>query len=355
MGASRGGFFAVDRQVWHRVCRLGGINPATAYLVLAWGTGGDNRTTSCSVNAVEKYTPISRSRAKDAIGKLIKANAIARAPGRLPRYKIAVSKQPRWIWLPNEIVTGANGERPPLAMIHPSGDVMLLRLFVDLYDAQNLVEDGGVSRGVAWQNYDRSETGRYGEFIIFGFGQHGRNWVSIEADLVKPHIRQLSVREREVGRKAGKDSRGIDFWRRLGQLLAMGLAEWVPHLFGNESADAEIIHPYGMGSSDSIEDRLGRAAHQAGFAALTNAQRDRVREHGYRLAPMFSSQFQNAHMLGVLRMRYRTRSAMTAIWAARKAETCEEYIAIYEVIPAAHRAFQERRIIANRSQRATSR
>jgi len=38
------GFFAVDRRAWARVCALG-LNPAVAYLVVACGTGGDNRTT----------------------------------------------------------------------------------------------------------------------------------------------------------------------------------------------------------------------------------------------------------------------------------------------------------------------
>jgi hypothetical protein len=42
-GDGRGGFFAVDRRAWALVCGLG-MNPAVAYLVLAHGTGGDNRT-----------------------------------------------------------------------------------------------------------------------------------------------------------------------------------------------------------------------------------------------------------------------------------------------------------------------
>ena len=41
------GFFAIDRRAWARVCALG-LNAAVAYLVVACGTGGDNRTTSLS-------------------------------------------------------------------------------------------------------------------------------------------------------------------------------------------------------------------------------------------------------------------------------------------------------------------
>ena len=61
---ARGGFFQIDRRTWARVCDLG-MNPAAAYLVQASGTGGDNRTTSWSTNAIEKYTGISRGGQKN--------------------------------------------------------------------------------------------------------------------------------------------------------------------------------------------------------------------------------------------------------------------------------------------------
>jgi hypothetical protein len=75
----RGGFFAVDRRAWARVCRLG-MNSAVAYLVLARGTGGDNRTTKWSTNAIERYTGISRSRAAKAIADLEQDKAVVRDP-----------------------------------------------------------------------------------------------------------------------------------------------------------------------------------------------------------------------------------------------------------------------------------
>lgn len=67
--AAHGGFFAVDRRVWRRVVDLG-MNAAVAFLVLARGSGGDNATTSWSTDAVERYTGISRHKAKDAIALL---------------------------------------------------------------------------------------------------------------------------------------------------------------------------------------------------------------------------------------------------------------------------------------------
>ncbi len=245
----RGGFFAVDRRAWARVCRLG-MNPAAAYLVLARGTGGDNRTTKWSTNAIERYTGISRSRAAQAIADLEQDKAVVRDPASKrdrPKYKVAPaheipgcegfpppalspgqqrvfdqlgddwtvvpngikpkqreehdrwhSRSPRevadelvrlgravlgtdvavppwedalryravaydaegaakpdWIWLPNALVDGAAGETAPVELVRQTGSAPTLRLFVDLYAAQNLDEDGGVHFRHIRQEYER--------------------------------------------------------------------------------------------------------------------------------------------------------------------------------------------------------
>ena len=85
-----------------------------------------------------------------------------------------------------------------------------------------------------------------------------------------------------------------------------------------------------MGASDSLEDLLGRTAHKAGLAALTDAQRERALDHDYRLVPVLSAQFRDAQMIGVLRMRYRTKSAMTATWLGRNVERCDDFMERYE-------------------------
>src|SRR5882757_7201250 len=85
-GPSRGNFFAIDRRCWAHVCQYG-INAMCAYLVLARGTGHDQRTTSWSVNAVENHTGIGRARARAAITLLQQAclMKITKA-GVRPRY-----------------------------------------------------------------------------------------------------------------------------------------------------------------------------------------------------------------------------------------------------------------------------
>lgn len=62
-----------------------------------------------------------------------------------------VLPKPDFIWLPNEFVTGAENENPPLELLRQTQDVMALRLAIELYHAQNLrrsaraIHDMGVS------------------------------------------------------------------------------------------------------------------------------------------------------------------------------------------------------------------
>jgi hypothetical protein len=99
------GFFAVDRRAWARVCALG-LNHAVAYLVVACGTGGDNRTTKWSDQAIRKYAGLSRGRTDKAMAEL-KASDLVREDqgGTRPRYYI----------MPAHEVPGCEGHLPALS------------------------------------------------------------------------------------------------------------------------------------------------------------------------------------------------------------------------------------------------
>jgi hypothetical protein len=64
------GFFAVDRGAF-RCAAAGGLNSAIAHLLLARGTGRDNRTTQWSVHSIEQRTGISRPNAAKAVKDLL--------------------------------------------------------------------------------------------------------------------------------------------------------------------------------------------------------------------------------------------------------------------------------------------
>jgi hypothetical protein len=81
------GFFSIDRGAF-RCAAAGGLNSAIAYLVMARGTGRDNRTTQWSVNAIEKYTGISRPNAKKAVKDLLNRGILKKTrDGNHPIYE----------------------------------------------------------------------------------------------------------------------------------------------------------------------------------------------------------------------------------------------------------------------------
>jgi hypothetical protein len=64
------GFFSIDRGAFHCAAK-GGLNSAVALLVMARGTGRDNRTTQWSINSIERHTGISRPNAAKAVKDLV--------------------------------------------------------------------------------------------------------------------------------------------------------------------------------------------------------------------------------------------------------------------------------------------
>src|SRR5271154_4707137 len=73
---SHGGeFFAIDSGIWAKLTAAG-MNEAVAYLVLACGTGRDNRTTSWSSQALHNYAGISWENGRAAIERLAKRGLI---------------------------------------------------------------------------------------------------------------------------------------------------------------------------------------------------------------------------------------------------------------------------------------
>ncbi len=68
----KGSFFIVDRPTFAKVCDLGDPDLAAAYLVLAAGTGADNRTSSWSREAINRRTALNWRKANDCIAKLEK-------------------------------------------------------------------------------------------------------------------------------------------------------------------------------------------------------------------------------------------------------------------------------------------
>ena len=323
---TRGGFFAVHRSAWAKACDLG-MSAAIAHVVLARGTGRDNEHTTWSADAIERKTGVSWRRAKKALTLLQQHGVLETVRrGARPKYRLIASESPAWVWLPNEVVDGVEGHASPLERIRQTGDVMTLRLFVDLYSEHYLRDDGGVSRRVVYGAWTRHTVGDFGEYVVFGFvPPFGVNVP--DSPVSDPHKRALTEAEKEAGLYPA-----ARLAQRLGQLEALRLFEWVPTLWEHDGADAEPIHPLHRESSIHIERELAAAAVDAGRALVTHGQVRWAYEQGCTLFAPVLRHMQNVSVVSIARLTHRPRTRWTAAWFEALHREGGEYIRHYEAL-----------------------
>jgi hypothetical protein len=394
------GFFAVDRRAWAEVCELG-MNAAVTYLVLARGSGGDNRTSKWSTNAVELRTGISRSRAKEAITRLAQAGMIWRDPNSKPdhpKYKLrpaheipgcagysldalappyqrvqdamgfdwievpktiqaqdAVGRQrwgslapqqmaeelvqrghaekhpdglsyralrydpeaavrPEWIWLPNTLIDGVAQEVPPAELVRQTGDVLTLRLLVNMYGAHRLHEDGGIHFRRIKQVYRRHKLGQQGSYVVWGFVPEAFTF-SHDASFIWPHFKNIG--ESKLGLETALEEFGA-CWDRL---LNLGLVELIGHLIHQDSDEGEIIHPMALSETGrDVEQELAFVAGAAAEAMLLPQQMAGAKAKGVVAMAPVQRHIGGVQMVGIVRLRYRPLTAQTKAFFARDQE-----------------------------------
>jgi hypothetical protein len=384
--SASGEFFVVDRRIFMAACALG-LNPAIAYLTIARGAGS-RRTSAWSVDAIERYTGISRPKAKIAVATLIENGLITlERSGTRPLYGIVpahewqantfsaddrivleligvqkgvripsahiytaadlarrgflineknyrfskncdalFSEEPRSVWLPNAIVDGAADERPPLALLRQMQDVRRLKLFIALYDVNNLPNDGGVSRALLYEEHALKKISQRGPLTIWGFDSAGQKF-SIHASPL-PNI-FLTGRKDDDGRDTG----WADFWSALEGLDSCGLIKFIPHVFESNKPEAEMMHPYATERDvgETWEHGVADAAHAAALVCLEPVYREWAAENDFRLLPV-PSHISNVAVIGIARLRYRPKTRMTAAWFAMSKGRSEAWQTRYESI-----------------------
>jgi hypothetical protein len=183
---SRGEFFVVDRRAFAAACALG-LNPAVAHLTIVRGAGSRPKSL-WSVDSIERYTGISRPKAKLAVKAIVDKGLLTLDRGgskplygivaahELPGMKLSDDERtllevlqvgggkvtrrnynvadelvrrgylkadgaggfskidpdlgpdkPQHVWLPNAIVDGAADEKPPLALLREMQDARRLQ------------------------------------------------------------------------------------------------------------------------------------------------------------------------------------------------------------------------------------
>lgn len=322
----RGHFFAVDARTWGHVCAQG-MAPACAYLVLARFSGGDNATTKASVQAIEKHTAISRRHARAALDALVVAKAIEQSttPRGFPLYKlrtwrevsskpVAESDAPQWVWLPNELVTGTTaGEVPPVERVRQTGDVGVLRLLVDLYNAHDLAGDGGIAANMLWWPYTRTHIATVGLCAAWAFTSESNRYTSTSSPHVDPHVTSELVHRR--GQMPERKRNYTAFWDRFAVLERLGLLHWYANVYDNPEG-GEVVYPLGAKDIEhtpeiSMEERLYAAAYDAAQVVAERAGIELPDADTYAVVPAHMT---NVGVRAVTRLRYRPKTRTTARW-----------------------------------------
>ncbi len=272
-GEGTGGrFFVLDRGQWEKIWTIptaNRMNLALAYLVLLAGTGADHRMTKWSTNSISDHTGMRKDAARTAIGELLTAKLIERAPtwtATFPHHHITAGKakaeaEAEVIFLPVGLVTGLTGtDTSILCRMRETGDPLLLRLLIDLYGA--VTTDAPFAVALPKMRWYRDTTnGEAAAEKALEMGAHAI-W-----ELADVFTRQSEGLERShylvKGEKAPK------FWDRLQLLEKTGAIYWEPWLCSSATADADPIYPL------TPDDKVKAWADLAARQLLTGAAGER--------------------------------------------------------------------------------
>lgn len=236
-GEGRGGrFFVLGRAVWDALLTAptgNRMNLILVFLVMAAGSGADQRLSKWSAQACETYLGMGKPRARHAIDELVTAGLVERTPDATParpQYRlpdVAAEEDP--IFLPVQLITGLAAETPMLRRVRETGDADALILLIDLYgqvqcDATHALPIACLSQHPAQPAHQVIERGVHTLWAVTP-PQPGRMcaagpWTRVQEDLDWD-----------------------DFWIRIDLLRSIGAIRFEPWLFESDADDAEPLFP----------------------------------------------------------------------------------------------------------------
>lgn len=322
--SNNNGFFAVDKERFYKACDLG-MKEAVSYLVLCCGTQKNNTISSWSINAIEKYTGISRGRASKAVNNLISEQVIsikktsekARAkPTYLVKEKHKTKKidSESIVWLPNSLIVGVADETPPVERVRQTQEVMVLRMFFDFYSVQDLVEEVGIPKDVLRIEYSRELIHEYAEFKLYGFTFKNQvAWMGKPSN--SPHV--------DHEPPEGKNTAHLYFYR-LGLLTDMGLIEHIPYIHDSNCEDGEPAYPI----TNDINSLAYNCVHDA-LSALDcgNPEKSPDIVDCYSFVVPILRDKPNVALFGIYQLKYKARTAYTGKWFAENQTREREAVA----------------------------
>jgi hypothetical protein len=376
-----GGFFAIDRGAF-RCAAVGGLNAAVAHLVMARGTGRDNRTTQWSVHSIEQRTGISRPNAAKAVKDLVDRGIWQKMrDGQHPIYEAVPGDQiPGGPFTADEqaaiaavregnpvpydsktalealkargIIRECNGRRRGRSFELDTAAIAALTEPLTIWLPNTLIDGAAdevpptriavagriirraISAEFRWRAtriaqvvFERAKIGEQGPFVVWGFRvKH----TTADRGLARPFFTgQITTRDDGTRLDAGWDAA---FWPAVHTLTDLGLAEGVGMLLDGDDPEAEIIQPYAMRGGEPAEKELARAAHSAALTMVTDGQRDWAEQNGYKWLIPVQRHIGNATLIEVYRLKYRPHTAATAAWYALMQQTTAQYLDHYRAM-----------------------
>lgn len=304
---TRGHLFIIDVPTFAAVCDLGDADVAAAYLIVAAGTGADNRTSTWSREAINKRTGLNWRKASAALDKLERGGLLSWLGGKgtrkprlyLPQLENRPPMQKHVAELAREIeagvqprtpadkgaatiglnqgwfAEGADGslrflaERPiekaylPMSLVgdesgKPTGapsivdrirmsrDAMAFRLMVDLYFLQDLAEQGGVSRYWLEEQFERGETSAAAGSIRVWTFKRGSKSARVQGNALIHHWRAPETPQERADHKLGHYNGAGPFFERVQILEDAGALEWAYYLAEDGKDDSATFYPVGV-------------------------------------------------------------------------------------------------------------
>jgi hypothetical protein len=403
-----GEFFSVDRRTFAEAAKLS-LNAAVAYLTIARGAGSRSKS-AWSVDSIERYTGISRPKAKLAIKTLVEKGLLTiERPGTRPLYgltpahalpKLTLSDVQVAVFEKTDGRTAVSAKNWPIAndlakrgllkqSNSPFGGARIFSKAVsDDYfspDPQLIWLPNAIVEGAADERpplallrqmqdirrlqlfvalYDNNDLPNDGgvsrailhqSHILTKVSQRGASTIwgfatahnTVSGGPLPDPFRTGQRNEH------GKDPGLVDFWSALEELEACGLLTFIPHIFESDTPEAEMLHAYPIKDRgcEPWERSVAIAAHNAGIVCIPQGQQDWAIEQARHLLPV-PSHITNLAVIGIARLRYRPRTKMTAAWFAKSKERAEEWLPIYESILQKNEAAPQKPANTNRPDRS---
>lgn len=227
------------------------------------------------------------------------------------------STDPEWqVWLPNALVRGARNETPPAKRAVHSGAVDNLRVLVELYAEHDLAEDGGVKRSTWCWCFQRVWS-----YLLNG--QHAVYAFECGTEVLGGRLcRALGHRRLEAA---------------IGWVETSRLASRFVFVAVDAMHDAQPLYPiatYERQPSGKLE--MASQGTAAKLRSEMRAARHRISDERVKAAfkkalpggaghlVLVDASFTAVALVGILRLRYRPRTAKTSRWWRLEGRNCAD-------------------------------